>query len=334
MTGRDRSKPLLELREVSCHFSKRGTTVRAVDGVSLVIFGGETVGLVGESGSGKSTLGRASLALQAVTAGQVLLEGVDLAELTQHELRMMRRRMQIVFQDPHSSLNPRMQVHEAIAEPLSELGIGDRSHRASRVIEMMEVVGLSQTLARRYPTELSGGQAQRVAIARALAVGPSLLVADEAVSALDVSVGAQVLNLLGDLRAQLGLSYLFISHDLGVVEHISDRVAVMYMGRIIEEGRAGQVFREPQHPYTVALLSATPRFEAAGARRRERIILRGEPPSPAALPSGCRFRTRCPIGPLHNSERTVCVDHDPPVVQSRPGHWTACHFAGELENVG
>jgi oligopeptide/dipeptide ABC transporter ATP-binding protein len=322
--------PVLEVREVECRFPTSAGLVRAVDGVSLSIAPGETVGLVGESGCGKSTLGRVSLGLERATGGEVLVDGVDLTSLKREQLRLMRRRMQMVFQDPVASLNPRMTVRDTIAEPLLELKVSDRAGAARRVRELLELVGLSAAVAGRSPAQLSGGQAQRVAIARAIAVQPSLLVADEAVSSLDVSVAAQILNLLDDLRTEMGISYLFISHDLAVVEHVSDRVAVMYLGKVVELGRAQDIFASPQHPYTVALLSATPPPDPARAARRERIILKGDPPSPVNPPSGCRFRTRCPIGPLVHPERGICAEQEPPLVETRDGQRTACHFAGEL----
>jgi peptide/nickel transport system ATP-binding protein len=326
--------PLLDLRDVHRHFPGSGGTVRALDGVSLTIAPGDALGLVGESGCGKSTLGRVSLGLERVDKGAVLIDGTDLTAISKRDLRLLRKRMQMVFQDPISSLNPRMTVGRIIAEPLHELQVGDRPVRPARVRELLDLVGLSASFVSRYPGQLSGGQAQRVAIARALAVRPSLLVADEAVSALDVSVGAQILNLFSDLRQEFGLSYLFISHDLGVVEHVSDRVAVMYLGKVMEHGTSQDIFRRPQHPYTVALLSATPTPDPAQAQRRERIILPGDPPSPANPPSGCRFRTRCPIGPLANPDRTVCAEQEPPLSEMSAGHWAACHFAGELETPG
>lgn len=323
--------PLLDLRDVQCHFATSGGTVRAVDGVSLTIARGETLGLVGESGCGKSTLGRVSLGLEHVDSGSVLIDGIDLTTLSAGELRVLRKRMQMVFQNPVSSLNPRLTVEETIAEPLGELAVVERPQRPARVRELLEVVGLPASFAPRYPSQLSGGQAQRVAIARALGVQPSLLVADEAVSSVDVSVAAQILNLLDALRHEFAISYLFISHDLSVVEHVSDRVAVMYLGKVVEHGRGEDIFRRPQHPYTAALLSATPTPNPAQARRRERIILPGDPPSPVDPPSGCRFRTRCPIGPLVHPERTVCIEQEPRLAETNPGQAAACHFAGELE---
>jgi len=324
------AQPLLELREVHARFPSSAGVVRALDGVSLTVAHGETLGLVGESGCGKSTLGRVALGLTRASAGEVRLDGIELTALRGERLRQLRKRMQMVFQDPVSSLDPRMTVGQTIAEPLGELGVVARAARPARVRELLELVGLPAAFASRYPAQLSGGQAQRVAIARALGVEPELLVADEAVSAVDVSVGAQIVNLLDDLRRELGIAYLFVSHDLAVVEHVSDRLAVMYLGTIVEQGPAEQVFRSPQHPYTVALLSATPAPDPAQARRRERIILRGDVPSPVDPPSGCRFRTRCPIGPLAHPERTVCAERAPALAPTPAGQLAACHFAGEL----
>jgi oligopeptide/dipeptide ABC transporter ATP-binding protein len=239
--------------------------------------------------------------------------------------------MQMIFQDPLASLNPRMRVGDIVSEPLGEHKLASGAARERRVRELFDLVALPIALRDRYPVQLSGGQRQRVGIARALAVDPRFIVADEAVSALDVSVGAQVINLLEGLRARLGLAYLFISHNLAVVHHISDRVAVMYLGRIVELGPTRAIFGEPLHPYTTALLSATLAPDTDSRARRERIILPGDPPSPIAPPSACRFRTRCPIGPLARPERTICAAVDPPLVEQRPGHVVACHFPGELQ---
>ena len=324
------AQPLLEVRDLVRHFDGRAT-VRAVDGVSFSIARGETLGLVGESGCGKSTLGRTILRLYRATSGEIRFQGREITHLEGRELRALRRAMQMVFQDPLASLNPRMRVGSIVAEPLAEHRMGGRAERERRVGQLFEMVSLSPHLRGRYPAELSGGQRQRVAIARALALDPLLLVADEAISSLDVSVGAQVINLLEELRTSLGLSYLFISHDLGVVNHISDRVAVMYLGKIVEVAETRALFRSPQHPYTVSLLSAMPTTHSAPAR--ERIILQGDPPSPIAPPSGCRFHTRCPIGPRSRPERTVCIDVEPPLVD-RGGMLAACHFAGEFRPDG
>ena len=325
------AEPLLEVRDLVRHFGG-DEAVRAVDGVSFTIAPGETLGLVGESGCGKSTLGRTILRLYPVTGGEIHFRGHEITHMKGRELRSMRRDMQMVFQDPLASLNPRMRVGAIVAEPLGEHRVGGRAERDRRVGELFEMVSLPSQLRDRYPAELSGGQRQRVAIARALALEPLLLVADEAISSLDVSVGAQVINLLEELRTRLGLSYLFISHDLGVVNHISDRVAVMYLGKIVEIAETGALFRRPQHPYTVSLLSAMPTAHAAPTR--ERIILQGDPPSPIAPPSGCRFHTRCPIGPLYRPERTVCSEVEPPLVERAGGHLAACHFPGEFASTG
>ena len=297
-----------------------GGPVRAVDGVSFEIAAGETLALVGESGSGKTTVGRSILRLVKPTAGTVTFEGRDVLSLDRQALRALRRRMQIIFQDPAGALNPRMRIGEAIAEGLEIHAIVAKPEIPARVAALMQEVGLDPALAGRYPRELSGGQRQRVGIARALAVEPSFLVCDEPVSALDVSVQAQVINLLADLQRRRGLSYLFIAHDLAVVRQLAHRVAVMYLGRIVEEGAAEAVLSAPRHPYTVALRSAVP--EPVPGQSTSRIILPGEPPSPAAPPSGCRFRTRC-YHPL-KSER--CAAEDPPL-RDIGGTRAACHYA-------
>lgn len=322
-------QPLVEVVDLVRHFPHGKETVRAVDGVSLRIEAGQTLGLVGESGCGKSTLGRTLLRLYPVTSGRIIVDGQDITTLDGRDLRRMRRKMQMVFQDPLASLNPRMRVGDIVSEPLREHRlVAGKREASARVDELFELVSLPRSMRTRYPAELSGGQRQRVAIARALAVEPRFIVADEAVAALDVSVGAQVINLLDELRSRLSLSYLFISHDLSVVRHISDRVAVMYLGRIVESGPTERVFSRPLHPYTTALLSATPQKLED---RRERIILSGDPPSPIRPPSGCRFHTRCPIGPLARGDRDVCREREP-VLQVAEGsdHMAACHFPGEL----
>jgi oligopeptide/dipeptide ABC transporter ATP-binding protein len=295
--------------------------LRAVDGVSLEVMRGETLGLVGESGCGKSTLGRLLLRLYEPTAGRIYFEGQDITDLSQSALRPFRRKMQIIFQDPYSSLNPRMTVRAALAEALRVHGIVSPGlEEEQRIAALLERVGLRPEQMRRYPHEFSGGQRQRIGIARALAVSPSFIVADEPVSALDVSIQAQIVNLLSDLQVELGLSFLFIAHDLHVVEHVSRRVAVMYLGRIVELARSEQIYSNPRHPYTQALLSAAPEPDP-GARKR-RLLLEGDVPSPLDPPPGCPFHPRCPI-----SEKGLC-DREVPALRSLgEGHVAACHLA-------
>jgi oligopeptide/dipeptide ABC transporter ATP-binding protein len=300
-------------------FSKRAGAVRAVDDVSFEIARGETLGLVGESGCGKTTVARLVLRLEAPTAGRVLFDGVDLLTLSSKALRAKRRELQIVFQDPMGSLNPRMTVGEILSEPLRVHRVASRADIDARVDALLEQVGIPASWRRRYPHEFSGGQRQRIGVARAIALGPKLVVCDEAVSALDVSVQAQVLNLLLELREQLGLAYLFISHDLSVVRHISDRVAVMYLGQIVEQAPTGALFESPAHPYTRALLSAIPVPDPK--RRRERIVLAGDVPSPADPPAGCRFHTRCP------AVMARCRSEAPPSYRVAPGHEVRCFLA-------
>jgi oligopeptide transport system ATP-binding protein len=326
--------PLLEIEDLAVHFPitkgivlrREVGTVRAVDGVSLSLGEHETLGLVGESGSGKSTLGRAIVGLYRPTAGSIRFRGRQLDD----DLRERERgQLQMVFQDPVASLDPRWTIARSVEEPLRLRRIGDRAERRRRVLELLDLVGLPERFARRYPHELSGGQRQRVGVARALALRPAVVVADEAVSALDVSVQAQILNLLERLQREFGLAYVFIAHDLGVVEHISDRVAVMYLGRIVELAPTETLFADPLHPYTVSLLSAIPvpdpRIEAA----RERIVLRGDPPNPADPPSGCRFHTRCWLREQLD-DPVLCRTDDPPLRQLASGHVVACHFAERL----
>jgi oligopeptide/dipeptide ABC transporter ATP-binding protein len=322
------SEALLEVKDLTKHFhiaggiGRAGGTVRAVDGVSFSIRRGETLGLVGESGCGKTTAGRCVLMLEQPTSGQILFEGVDLARLSPRALREVRRRVQVIFQDPYSSLNPRMTIGEIIAEPLKVHGIlPEKAARAARVRELLEQVGLLPQHAERYPHQLSGGQRQRVGIARALAMEPALIICDEPVSALDVSIQAQIVNLLEDLQRRLQLTYLFIAHDLSVVRHISDRVVVMYLGRIAEVADRAKLYEEPLHPYTRALLSAVPIPDPKLEAHRERTVLRGEVPSPLRPPSGCVFHPRCPMA------ESRCSAEIPALREIKPGHWAACHFA-------
>jgi oligopeptide/dipeptide ABC transporter ATP-binding protein len=309
---------LVKVRALFKHFPVEGSddVVRAVDGVTFEILRGETLGLVGESGCGKSTAGRCLLRLIEPTRGEVLFEGRDVLKHGKAELRELRREMQIIFQDPYASLNPRMTVLSIVSEPLKIHGLGNKLERRERVAELLRRVGLDPDYMNRYPHEFSGGQRQRIGIARSLALNPKLIVADEPVSALDVSVQAQVVNLLQDLQEEFGLTYLFISHGLAVVEHISSRVAVMYLGRIVEVASAAELYAQPLHPYTQALLSAIPIPDPK--RKRERIILSGDVPTPINPPSGCRFRTRCPAAIAE------CAKIDPDLREITPGHTVAC----------
>jgi len=321
---------LVDVREVYKYFpitagvfSRHVADVKAVDGVSFEIKRGETLGLVGESGSGKTTIGRCILRLLEPTSGQIIFDGRDVVKFRRRELREARREMQIIFQDPYASLNPRMTVGDIIAEPLQIHRLARGKQIDERVHELLRTVGLAPYHANRYPHEFSGGQRQRIGVARALAVNPKFIVADEPVSALDVSIQAQVVNLMQDLQEQFGLTYLFIAHDLSVVRHISDRVAVMYVGKLMEMADRDEIYARPLHPYTQSLLSAIPIPDPRLEARRERIILQGDVPSPVNPPSGCRFHTRCPIA----FERCRI---EIPEFKKYGGHWVACHKVEEL----
>ncbi|MDP3892863.1 ABC transporter ATP-binding protein [Nocardioides sp.] len=304
-------------------FDRQVGSVRAVDGVDLSIEEGRTLGLVGESGCGKSTLGRALLRLSPITEGRVLFDGVDVAGLSGKQLRRQRQEMQMVFQDPLASLNPRQTVETLLTEPLRAHGL--TFDRATRVKELLDQVGLPASASAKYPHEFSGGQRQRIGIARALALEPRFIIADEPVSALDVSIQAQVLNLLEELQERLGLTYLVIAHDLAVVRHVSDEVAVMYLGSVVEQADSDDLYSEPLHPYTRALMSAVPVPDPTVEATRERILLQGDLPSPSSPPSGCRFHTRCPF-----RQETRCDTERPPLRVIREGHHVACHWAEEI----
>ncbi len=329
------SDPILRVEHLKMYFPirqgifrRRVGWVRAVDDVSFALNRGETLGLVGESGSGKTTVGRAILQLYKPTAGSVWFEGRDLTTTKPGDLRRLRRDMQIVFQDPYASLNARLTVGSIIAEPLEIHHIGDQRERRLRVRQLLEVVGLEANMAGRFPHEFSGGQRQRIGIARALALSPSLIICDEPISALDVSIQAQVVNLLQELQQQFGLTYLFIAHDLSVVRHLSDRVAVMYLGKIVELTTRDALYARPLHPYTMALLSAVPIPDPQTERQRRRMILVGDVPSPSAPPTGCRFHTRCPFA------QPLCRDVEPRLDEVEPGHHVACHFWSEIQARG
>jgi peptide/nickel transport system ATP-binding protein len=327
-------RPLVELEHLKIYFPIRSGLVldrhvgdvKAVDDVSLEIRRGETLGLVGESGCGKSTVGRAILRLYEPTAGRIVFDGTDITNLNEQELRPLRRRMQIVFQDPFASLNPRHSVGRIVGEPLRTHGISTGRDAGKRVRELLEIVGLPQDAASRYPHEFSGGQRQRIGLARAIALNPDFVVADEPVSALDVSIQAQIVNLLEDLQREFDLTYLFIAHDLAVVRHISDRIAVMYLGSIVEVSPAAELYESPLHPYTISLLSAVPIPDPEVELARETILLAGDLPSPANPPRACRFHTRCPY-----VQPTLCRDEAPPLRELAPGHTVACHWVEQIQ---
>ncbi len=323
---------LLEVRDLKMHFpitrgiliQRQVGSIRAVDGLDFDLIKGETLGLVGESGCGKSTTGRAILQLHRPTAGSVRFEGVELTETSGPDLRQMRRRMQMIFQDPYASLNPRMTVGSIVGEPLDVHQLGNsKTDRQERVRELLEIVGLNPYFVNRYPHEFSGGQRQRIGVARALAVNPSFIVCDEPISALDVSIQAQVINLLEDLQRELQLTYLFIAHDLSVVRHISDRIAVMYLGKIVELAERTELYENPRHPYTEALLSAVPVPDPVVEAKRQRIILEGDVPNPASPPTGCNFSTRCP------KAMDRCFQEEPEFRDVGGGHYAACFLNEE-----
>jgi peptide/nickel transport system ATP-binding protein len=326
--------PLVEVEDLKVYFPiKSGVLldrhigdIRAVDDVSLTINRGETVGLVGESGCGKSTVGRTILRLYEPTDGRIVFDGQDISRLGANELRPLRRRMQMVFQDPYASLNPRHSVGRIVGEPLRSHGLASRREADARVRDLLQTVGLPADAAGRYPHEFSGGQRQRIGLARALAVNPDFIVADEPVSALDVSIQAQIINLLETLQEEFELTYLFIAHDLAVVRHISDRIAVMYLGWIVEVSSAAELYDNPLHPYTISLLSAVPIPDPVVEKQRESILLTGDLPSPANPPKACRFHTRCPF-----VQPTRCRDEVPPLRKLSTGHEVACHWAEEIK---
>jgi oligopeptide transport system ATP-binding protein len=329
------AEPLISIRDLEVHFrlagglfSRSRRVVKAVDGVTLDIFKGETLGLVGESGCGKTTLGRAVLRLTEPTSGQILFRGEDLAMLSRRAMRERRRQLQVIFQDPYASLNPRMTVSQIIGEPLETFNLARGETKRQRVQDLMEMVGLSARFLKRYPHEFSGGQRQRIGIARALAVDPDFIVADEPISALDVSIQSQIMNLLDRLRREKNLTYLFISHDLRAIQHVSDRVAVMYLGKIVELAPAKTVYTNPLMPYTRALISAVPVPDPKIEASRRRIVLEGDVPSSINPPTGCRFHTRCPYAV------EACRDVEPQLVQIKPGHFAACiRISPEQPNI-
>ncbi len=322
-----KTEALVKVRDLVKHFPVEDSddVVRAVDGISFDIFAGETLGLVGESGCGKSTVGRCMLRLHEPTSGEVFFEDSDITKLSNKDLQKLRREMQIIFQDPYASLNPRLSVFSIVSEPLKIHGMGDKSLQKIKVAELLSKVGLDPKYMSRYPHEFSGGQRQRIGIARALALNPKLIIADEPVSALDVSVQAQVVNLLQDLQAEFGLTFLFISHGLAVVEHISDRVAVMYLGKIVEIADSKELYKNPLHPYTKALLSAIPVPDPK--MKRERIVLEGDVPTPINPPSGCNFRTRCPMA------TEECASVEPELKEIESEHFSACIYNENYESA-
>ena len=335
MTNPNGAGPLVEIDHLKVYFPiKSGIVldrhvgdIRAVDDVSLTIKRGETVGLVGESGCGKSTVGRTILRLYEPTEGRILFDGQDISKLNEQELRPLRRRMQMVFQDPFASLNPRHSVGRIVGEPLRAHGLSSRRESAGRVRELLQIVGLPPDASGRYPHEFSGGQRQRIGLARALALNPDFIVADEPVSALDVSIQAQIINLFEQLQEEFELTYLFIAHDLAVVRHISDRIAVMYLGWIVEISPAAELYENPLHPYTISLLSAVPIPDPVVERQRESILLAGDLPSPANPPAACRFHTRCPF-----VQPTRCREDIPPLRKLATGHEVACHWAEDIQS--
>ena len=328
MSASRAGQPLVQVKDLKMYFPLTGASVfgrrrgdvRAVDGVSFEVARGETLGLVGESGCGKSTTGRTILQLYRPTAGDVRFDGISLVNLKRNELRQMRRRMQMIFQDPYAALSPRMTVAALVGEPLEIYGLAQGSRKQAEVEELLDLVGLHASLGNRYPHELSGGQRQRVGIARALALKPDFIMCDEPVSALDVSIQAQIINLLEEIQERFGLTYLFIAHDLSVVRHISHRVAVMYLGKIVELADSDTLYTSPLHPYTQALLSAAPRPRPAGEAPPQLVVLGGDIPSPSSPPRGCNFNTRCPLA------TDVCFELDPEFKQVSPEHGVACHL--------